>query len=228
MDYLLINIGSIGIPLVYSFHPKLQFYKKWRSFSVAILLTLIPFVIWDILFTKLGVWGFSEQYLIGINLFNLPLEEVLFFVCIPYSCLFTYHCITLFLKPGKMDILNKILSPVLIILSAILSILANDLYYTFYTFSSLLFVLIVLRFILKVKWLGTFLFTYLIILIPFFIVNGLLTGTGYDTPIVWYNNLENLSTRIGTIPVEDIFYGLLLLLLNVTIYEFHRKRITVR
>jgi lycopene cyclase domain-containing protein len=65
---------------------------------------------------------------------------------------------------------------------------------------------------------------YAIILIPFFIVNGLLTGTGLDEPVVWYNDSQNLRMRILTIPVEDIFYGMLLLLLNTALFEkFKRK-----
>jgi lycopene cyclase domain-containing protein len=56
-------------------------------------------------------------------------------------------------------------------------------------------------------------------LLPFFIVNGLLTGTGLSHPIVWYNNAENLSIRLGTIPVEDVSYSYNML---VTIFLLSR------
>ena len=66
---------------------------------------------------------------------------------------------------------------------------------------------------------GRFYFAFMFILIPFFIVNGVLTGSWIDEPVVWYNDTENMGLRLGTIPVEDIFYGMLMILSSVTIAE---------
>ena len=65
---------------------------------------------------------------------------------------------------------------------------------------------------------------YVIILIPFFIVNGILTGTGIEGEVVWYNDQENLGVRMLTIPVEDTFYGFALLLLNAFLMEVFSGR----
>jgi lycopene cyclase domain-containing protein len=78
--------------------------------------------------------------------------------------------------------------------------------------------------IFKVKYMGWFYFGYLFVLIPFLIVNGILTGSYIEEQVVWYNNAENLGFRIFTIPVEDVFYGMLLILMNVSIYEYFQKR----
>jgi lycopene cyclase domain-containing protein len=65
---------------------------------------------------------------------------------------------------------------------------------------------------------------YPILLIPFFIVNGILTGSGLPQPIVWYNNAENIGIRLWTIPVEDIFYGFELMFINVYLYEMLQNK----
>ena len=54
-------------------------------------------------------------------------------------------------------------------------------------------------------------------------MNGILTGTGLEEQVVWYNDLENISIRMLTIPVEDLVYGFLLFGLNVTLFEEFRK-----
>ena len=55
-------------------------------------------------------------------------------------------------------------------------------------------------------------------------MNGILTGTGINQEVVWYNNSENLGIRMGTIPVEDSLYSLSLMLMNITILEYLKVR----
>jgi hypothetical protein len=57
-------------------------------------------------------------------------------------------------------------------------------------------------------------------LIPFFIVNGILTSL----PVIWYNNQATLGIRIGTIPVEDFIYNGGLLLLAIMGYEWSNRK----
>lgn len=101
--YLLVNFFTIIVPFLFSFHPKLNFYKTWKVFFPAVMGTAFFFLMWDAYFTSLGVWGFNKDYLLGVYLYNLPVEEILFFFCIPYACVFTYHCLNLSLKVVKSD-----------------------------------------------------------------------------------------------------------------------------
>lgn len=218
--YLFINLGAFLVPFIFSFHPKLLFFKKWKYAFPAIILSAIPFIIWDIYFTKIGVWGFNPDYFWGIYFFNLPIEEVLFFIVIPYCCLFTYHCFKVLIQRDYFFNAEHRISISLMAFLSTLAIVFREHDYPVYTFTLLTVFILLLKFIFKVNWLSRFYFTYLFLLIPFIIVNGILTGTGIQEPIVWYNNNENMSLRILTIPFEDIFYGILLILLNIFFFEY--------
>jgi lycopene cyclase domain-containing protein len=216
--YFLIDIGSISVPLIASFHPRLQFHKQWRAYLPACLIAALAFCLWDILYTGLGVWGFTPRYLLGVNIVNLPLEEVLFFLCIPYASVFTYHCLNTLLKGQRWTQWERNISMALVAGLVLVAATTHFRYYTTVTFV-LCAALIAWLSYKRAPWLGNFYRSFVVTLIPFFIVNGMLTGTGFDQPIVWYNDAENLGIRMGTIPVEDTFYGMLLLLLNVMLYE---------
>lgn len=226
--YLLVNFFTVIIPLLYSFHPKLNFHTTWRSFLPALFITAIYFIIWDAYFTSIGVWGFNPQYLTGINIGNLPVEEILFFFCIPYACVFTFHCLDILLK---IRINLKTVNIITLVITAALlciAVLYHQQVYTVSTFVSLAIFLLLARFVLRVDWLGKFYIVYGLLLLPFLVVNGILTGTGLENPVVWYNESEIIGMRILTIPVEDIFYGMKLILLNLILYKYSASESRLR
>jgi lycopene cyclase domain-containing protein len=151
---------------------------------------------------------------------NLPLEELLFFLCIPYACVFTFHCLNILLSWHVITSIENTVTILLITGLTITGILFFERIYTSVTFFSLGVTLFMAKYVLKVKWLGKFYIVYTILLLPFIVVNGLLTGTGLENPVVWYNDNEIIGIRLLTIPVEDIFYGMELILLNVLIYQY--------
>lgn len=220
--YLIVDFSAIIIPLLFSFHPKIRFYKEWKFVWPAILITTFLFSIWDNYFTKIGVWGFNNRYLSGYYFSHLPVEEILFFVCIPYSCLFTYFCFKLFLgEYFQLKFENRI-TFFIILLSSVCALFCVEKLYTFYATTGLAILLYLLRFRVKVKWLSMFFYSHMFLLLPFFVVNGILTGTGLDEPVVWYNDTQIIGPRMHTIPVEDIFYGMLMLLFNTFLFEFEK------
>lgn len=223
--YLFIDIGALLVPFIFSFHKKINFNKQWKAFLPANSIIALVFIIWDALYTYLGVWGFNDKYILGIRLFGLPIEEILFFICIPYSSIFTYYCFKLFF-PLYLKNVTLIISSILVVFLFLVGFLNITHLYTGATFIALAFFIFYFSFVKKQAWLNTFYLMYLVILLPFFIINGMLTGTGLDEPVVWYNNNENLNSRIFTIPVEDVFYGILLLLLNTALFEkFKTKKV---
>lgn len=216
--YFIILAVALAGPLILSFDKKVAFYKKWKYLFPAMLLPAIFYIVWDSWFTSMGVWAFNPEYITGHIIFNLPAEEVLFFFVVPYCCVFIYECILCYFpyikNTANADVVLKLLAAILLITGAFF-------YYKYYTvFSFILLSLFIAGYYRFKKYFSefktaVFLTSYVIILIPFLLVNGFLTAL----PVVIYNNAENLGIRIYTIPLEDIFYGMLLVFMNLIIYE---------
>lgn len=225
--YILVDLLCIIFPLLFSFHPKIMFFKQWKYFLLPMLLTATFFIGWDILFTYWGVWSFNPDYVLGFYFFNLPLEELFFFICIPYACVFTYDSVKLFFDISTINGEAHVFSVILIAILVIIGVLNFPRLYTSTSFLLLSLLLAILTY-RRVKYMAAFYISFLLILIPFFISNGILTGSFIDQPVVLYNNKYNLGIRMFTIPLEDTFYGMLLMLMNVWLYEllFERTKVS--
>jgi len=96
LEYFIVLAVCIAGPLVLSFSKKLSFYKSPVRLVLAILLPMIIFIVWDIISTQRGHWRFNQDYISGFFVFNLPIEEILFFVAIPFAGLFTWEVVKYF------------------------------------------------------------------------------------------------------------------------------------
>lgn len=221
--YLIINCASLSVPFLASFYPKHPFYKYWKNYFIANFIIATLFILWDSIFTKLGVWGFNDRYITGIKYFGLPIEEILFFFCIPYSSVFVYFSIN-YLLPNN-TFFSKHHKKITLFLVTILLFVAVISFNKWYTFTTFTFTGLYLFFNYLIKYdLSRIYRSYCVTLFFFFIVNGILTGTAIEEEVVWYDNFENLGIRMGTIPVEDTIYGFLLVASIIQIFEFLNKK----
>jgi len=222
--YLWVNLGAIAIPLAFSFHRRLRFDRTWFALWPALLGTAAVFIAWDVLYTHWGVWGFNPLHLTGHEWLGLPVEEWLFFICIPYACLFTYHWLGYAIERdwlgGAVGTISRGLSLALLALAAIFF----DRIYTSVTCAGTAVLLLAHLHWIRSLYLGRFFLAYIVILLPFLLVNGILTGSWIEEEVVWYDDGENLNLRVMTIPVEDFIYAMLLLLVNVTLFEALKSR----
>jgi lycopene cyclase domain-containing protein len=223
--YLIINVLTIFFPVVLSFDKRVAFAKSWRFIWPGMALTGLLFLFWDVLFTVHGVWSFNNKYIIGLKFMGLPLEEILFFLTVPFACIFIYACLNYYVKWQLSNTIARVISNLLIGISITLLILNYTKLYTAVTFGLLAVLMILLLYYFRVDWLNRFYIAYVVSLIPFYIVNGLLTSI----PVVLYNDAQNMGIRAGTIPFEDHFYSMGLLLMNVGFFEYfkNRKKLTV-
>lgn len=220
--YLFLLAFSISYPLIQSFEKRLKYYKKFKRLFKGIIIMSLVFIPWDIWFTSLKVWGFNSDFLIGISLFGLPLEEWLFFFVIPYACLFIYEVLNYFF-PRKRSVIIK---PIILKgIGFIFMVLAGLFYERLYSFSCFLIVSIICFFASwkKLSWYFNFFRMFLVSLVPFLLINGVLTGSLIESPIVHYSADHIMGIRIFTIPLEDIMYNFIMLFLVVYTYENHQE-----
>ncbi|HLV40362.1 lycopene cyclase domain-containing protein [Xanthomarina sp.] len=218
--YLLVNFFTIIICFIASFDRRVLFNKHFGAYFKAAFVAAVPFIAWDVWFTKMGVWWFDTNYTTGVVLLGLPLEEMLFFFCIPFSCVFTYYCLDKFFNLDWTNVFSKYLTWITVLVGVGVAIAFHDRIYPFVTGLVVSGTVIYLYYIAKVDWIGKASFVFFILLPGFFMVNGVLTGTGVDSPIVNYNPDQILNLRMLTIPIEDAVYGYAQFL--IVIYLFKR------
>jgi lycopene cyclase domain-containing protein len=222
--YLYLNIFTILFPLLLSFDKKVAFYRNWPALLPAILVNAALFIVWDVQFTKNGIWGFNEEYLTGIYLFNLPLEEVLFFITVPYACVFIYDVLNAYIARDLLQPYVKTIALGLMVVLPAIAVFNMAKWYTSITFMLLAILHLVHLRYFGTRYLGRFYLAYLVHLLPFLIVNGVLTYL----PVVWYNDNYNLGLRLVSIPIEDTMYSMLMLLLTISVYEGLREKLSLK
>ncbi|MFT4848276.1 MAG: lycopene cyclase domain-containing protein [Sediminicola sp.] len=221
--YFIVLLASGIIPILFSIFA-IDFIKNWKIFTISTSIVAVIFLAWDAFFTNHGVWGFTDEHCLGIYFLNMPIEEWMFFYVIPFCSLFAHFALFYAypnLKLGKKT--TRYISIILIAIAFVLSVAFYSKAYTVVNFSFLL-VTITLGIVWKIELLQQFYISFLVILTPFFIVNGILTGLITDVPVVWYDDAENLGIRLITIPVEDIGYAFTMLFGNLMIFDFLNRK----
>lgn len=227
--YVILDILTIAGPLALSFDKRVAFYKDWKFVFTAIFFVSLIYLLWDVIFTGLGIWQFNQQYLTGFNIINLPWEEFFFFIAVPYACLFIYACLRHYFPNFQYPKLARGLSYLLLLLIATIVGLNYNKLYTAVTGIFLFFTILNQIWVTKGEYLSHVYLSWIIGILPMCIVNGFLTSL----PILIYNNSENLGIRIHTlpigqmqygIPIEDFFYNLLYMMLMIWIYETRKNR----
>lgn len=213
-EYLIFNAIVIGGPAFFGSLKCCYIWNHLRLILIAIALPAIPFLLWDALVTGTH-WHFNPEYVSGIKIINLPIEEILFFLTVPFACLFTWEMIIRRVKEKPID-LHGLRLLLYLALPAGIYFFSIGKQYTGLTLSFIFIANLVDQF-LKTNLLfdKRFYFYLLLIIIFTLIFNGYLTWR----PVVTYGVDYQLDSRIITIPVEDFFYGISLLWMNTSLYK---------
>lgn len=98
IEYFIVLAASFAGPFVLSFSKEMDFWKYPIRLILSIGIPFVLFVIWDIVVTARGHWGFNPLYITGFKIYNLPIEEVLFFIIIPFCGIFTWESVKYFMR----------------------------------------------------------------------------------------------------------------------------------
>lgn len=222
-EYLLFNILVAGGPLLLTLMPAVGFARRGRRLLGAALIVAIPFVIWDAAVTGRH-WWFDGRYTMGFRPFGLPLEEVLFFLSVPYACGFLWETVMRPARPQLRAGTASIYVAAALALALGLGLFASGREYTGLALSALALAIVL------DDALGTGLcrqprfWLFLLAVVGLnFVFNGYLTGR----PVVHYDPRYQLDLRIGTVPVEDFVYGSALMIGVVALFHWFEGRSAV-
>lgn len=89
---------SGAVPLLLSFYPPMGMYKGRgvKALFLSLAIVTLSFGAWDVYATWRGHWSFDPAGVWQARIINLPVEEVLFFIVIPFCCIFTWEVLKYF------------------------------------------------------------------------------------------------------------------------------------
>lgn len=234
--YLAVDLGVLAAPLLLSFDKRVNFFSQWKDFWPVNLVVLTFFIAWDVLFTKWGIWGFNPDYLLGPEWLGLPLEEWLFFICIPYASVFTYAVIKSYVRQNPLRHSAITVTMTAIAITGGLSFWFSDALYTF-SASTLFCAFLIWSAVKYSAWAHNMWITFFVLLVPFIVSNGILTGISFweypilhfdadqiQDSIVWYKDNQTTGCRIFSMPADDLIYGFLLIGLHIAGFETLQKK----
>jgi lycopene cyclase domain-containing protein len=224
--YVYLHVFTFIPVFCLSFDKKVAFYKEWKYLAPAIVIMAVFFIIWDSYFGYRGVWGFNDTYLTGGGFLGLPWEEVMFFITVPYASIFIYACLNAYFPKDPLVKYDRAIGITLSLLFLSIGIWNYQRMYTATTFILTGGYLLYHYLYYGNQFRTLFYRSFIVVLIPFLIVNGVLTGAVTLHPIIVYNPEEFLEIRIITIPIEDAVYGFLHLFGTAYWYHWFKRLIS--
>ncbi len=219
-EYFIFNLAIILGPFARSFEPRIRFISQWKYTFGAIALSMIPYIIWDSAVTNRH-WSFNASYTFPFRFAKLPLEEWLFFITVPYACLFTREVLRLYVK----NVINRELEWARVGFFAMIPI-GLVVYRTGREYTALVLIALgAVAFLDRQLKTDIFLQTrsywyFGIVVLCTLIFNMYLTAR----PILIYDAAYQLDLRLITIPIEDFGYGLGHLALTAICYDWLKIR----
>jgi len=217
--YLLILLVLAGLTLFLFIKKSIVFIMEFKYMLPAVIFSGTIFIMLNIRFLQAGIISYNENFLIGKNILNLPLEEWLFLLVISLFAFSVYILVNVKFEKFEKPNLFYIISILLLVGFAYEAWFSRQKLVPFFMFFllAIYFGYTLLRKRFK-PHLTKFYISYFIVVVPFFLIKILLN----ILPVILYNNDFTLGIRLIGVPVEQFANLFLLMLINITIFEYLR------
>ncbi len=91
--YLLAMAACLVITLPLELVLGARVWRRPRQVALALIPVVVVFVIWDLWGIAQGHWFYADEFITGIHLGPMPLEELVFFIVVPICGLLTYEAV---------------------------------------------------------------------------------------------------------------------------------------
>lgn len=220
-EYLIFNLFVLSGPLAFSYLRWSNFRSARKKAILAACLVAVPYIAWDIAVTG-SHWHFNRPYTLNARFLGLPAGEWLFFVSVPFACLFSWE--TLFFQRDEkaVPLLSLVRWCWVALLVVGMWVYVQGLGYTGLMLIALGLAALVDIFSRTEVLLRPRTYAFLgFVCLMTLIFNGYLTAR----PVVLYEASQQIGFRVWTIPIEDFGYGISLMLFNVVLYQRLQSRV---
>lgn len=221
LSYFLLLAGYLVIPFIVGYRNKVRFVFRLRYLIPATLFAGAIFIMWDRSFIELDIWSFNPEYMSGIQWLKVPAEEWLSFIFIPWSAVYIYEWLKIRFENFEQPRIFVILSLVGFLVLALLAYIYRRNMFSFFTFflAAIYLGYTVFRNRFR-KNMTKFYLAFFIMLLPFTIISAVISRL----EIITYNTKHIMNIYLADFPVEKFAYLFLMLLINITIYEYLSER----
>jgi lycopene cyclase domain-containing protein len=222
--YLALDFLVAAFPLALSFDRRVRYARRWPAAALSAVIVCVPFAAWDSLMSARGAWGFNPAYAGSVRVAFLPPAELLFFLVVPFACLFLYEVASEYWGGGAPRARRAPWFAAAAACAALAAAAWPRLYTSSVLAAAALFLLLAALaapalLAGRAFWLGL-----LLSFAPFLLANGVLTAL----PVVTYAPWAILGPRAYTIPLEDFLYSFTLLGFCILVYRSLRDRLSIR
>ncbi len=219
--FLLTLAAIVAILLGVGLNKRLTIFGSVKYMFPAIAFSAAILIMIDLQFAKLAVWSYHPKYVLGINLLDLPVEEWLFFLVVPFLGIFIYELVKQQFRHIEYPNFFLLLSLIVLVLVGVTAYSSHNKIYPFFLFFLITIYLGYTIFRNRFKTHYTkFYLSYIILLVPFILIEKVLIGL----PIIEYNDVYFLGVQLFSIPVENFASLFLLHIIAITVYEYLKER----